>query len=66
MVKAIQYLERIHELLLLHRDIHQVMLGTPQNVILLTNGDVKWIDFECSQIGAPVRELKFKLGIVKN
>jgi tRNA A-37 threonylcarbamoyl transferase component Bud32 len=65
MVKAIQYLERIHELSLLHGDVHQFMVSTLRNMMLLTNGDVKWIDFERSQIGAPVEELEFELGVVK-
>lgn len=65
MAKAIQYLERIHELSLLHGDVHQFMVGTPRNVMLLKNGDVKWIDFERSQIGAQEEELEFELGVVK-
>jgi hypothetical protein len=34
-------------------------------MMLLTNGDVKWINFERLQIGAPVEELEFELGVVK-
>ena len=65
MVKAIQYLERKHELSLLHGDIHQFMVGTPCNMMFLKNGDIEWIDSKHSQIGAQEEELEFELGVVK-
>jgi hypothetical protein len=65
MEKAIQYLERIHELSLLHRDVHQFRVSTLRNVMLLKNGDVKWIDFEHSMLGASVEELEFEMRIAK-
>lgn len=40
-------------------------VGTPRNVMLLKNGDVKWIDFEHSMLGASVEKLEFEMAIVK-
>jgi len=59
MAKAIQHLRIIH-----HGDIHQFMAGTPRNVMLLKNADVKWIDFEHSRIGASADDLEFELRVV--
>ena len=33
--------------------------------MILKSGDVKWIDFEHSQIGALAEELEFELELVK-
>ena len=52
MAKAIQYLRIIHDPSLHHGDVHQFTVGTPRNVMLLKNAEVKWIDFEHSRIGA--------------
>jgi hypothetical protein len=65
MAKAIEYLERIHELSLLHGDVHAFGVGTPRNVMLLKNGDVKWIDFEHSQLGAQTEDLEEERAVVQ-
>lgn len=46
MAKAIQYLDEIHKLSIFHSDVHTFRVGTPRNVMLLKNGEVRWIDFE--------------------
>lgn len=64
MAKAIQYLRTIHDLSLHHGDVHQFIVVTPRNVMLLKNADVKWIDFERSRIGASAVDLEFELRVV--
>ncbi|TDL26737.1 hypothetical protein BD410DRAFT_783850 [Rickenella mellea] len=65
--KALQYLNEIHSLGIYHGDVHNFGCrdGTPRNVMILNNGDVRWIDFEHSQKGANDDEMDEEQKVVE-
>ncbi|TFK33691.1 hypothetical protein BDQ12DRAFT_670026 [Crucibulum laeve] len=64
--KAINYLQEIHNLSICHGDtaMYDGRIDTPRNLMLLTNGDVKWFDFEHSSTNASSEDLKEEIATV--
>ncbi|TFK33690.1 hypothetical protein BDQ12DRAFT_690760 [Crucibulum laeve] len=64
--KALIYLQEIHSLSICHGDIYyyEARIDTPRTLMLLTNGDVRWIDFEHSSTNASSEDLKDEMAVV--
>ncbi|TDL26577.1 hypothetical protein BD410DRAFT_526066 [Rickenella mellea] len=64
--KALQYMNEIHSLGIQHGDVHHFGCrdGTPRNLMILKDGDVRWIDFEHSRKGVKDEDLDMEQRLV--